>query len=110
MTLRRSASLLALLAIALMPASAAAQGRPATAPTDALRTPDGKPDLQGFWDFRTLTPLERPPSQANKAFLTEEEAKALSSRPRTPARALRRRATPRTARERPAVARKPSGL
>jgi hypothetical protein len=77
MTPRRPASLLALLAIALLPASAAAQARPATAPSDALRTPDGKPDLQGFWDFRTLTPLERPAGQPNKTVLTEEEAAAV---------------------------------
>src|SRR4051812_42041587 len=24
------------------------------------RTADGQPDLQGIWDFRTVTPLERP--------------------------------------------------
>src|SRR5438552_13768191 len=24
------------------------------------RTPDGHPDLQGIWDFRSATPLERP--------------------------------------------------
>ena len=38
------------------------------------RLPDGKPDLQGVWDFRTLTPLERPEDQADKAVLAEEEA------------------------------------
>ena len=41
------------------------------------RTPDGKPDLQGFWDFRTLTPLERPGNLKDKAVLTEDEAKTL---------------------------------
>ena len=30
------------------------------------RTSDGKPDLQGIWDFRTLTPLERPSELAGK--------------------------------------------
>ena len=25
-----------------------------------LRTPFGQPDMQGVWDFRTITPLERP--------------------------------------------------
>ena len=40
----------------------------------APRAPDGKPDLQGIWDFSTLTPLERPDELAAKAFLTEEEA------------------------------------
>jgi hypothetical protein len=38
------------------------------------RTPDGKPDLQGTWDFRTVTPMERPAEFANKPFLTEKEA------------------------------------
>ena len=39
------------------------------------RTPDGKPDLQGVWDFRTITPMERPKELANKATLTEQEAR-----------------------------------
>jgi hypothetical protein len=43
----------------------------------APRLPDGKPDLQGFWDFRTLTPLERPQNLGNKAVLTEEEARTI---------------------------------
>ena len=38
------------------------------------RTPDGHPDLQGVWDYRTMTPLERPTSLADKAFFTAEEA------------------------------------
>jgi len=38
------------------------------------RTPDGKPDLQGVWDFRTITPLERPKDLADKPTLTEAEA------------------------------------
>ena len=41
------------------------------------RTPWGAPDLQGVWDYRTLTPLERPAALADKAVLTEEEARAL---------------------------------
>ena len=32
----------------------------------------GKPDLQGIWDFRTITPLERPDDQ-EQVFLSEEE-------------------------------------
>ena len=40
----------------------------------APRTPWGQPDLQGIWDFRTITPLERPDDLAGKEFLTEEEA------------------------------------
>ena len=43
--------------------------------TSALpRTVDGHPDLQGIWDFRTITPLERPEELAGKEFLTAEEA------------------------------------
>ena len=41
---------------------------------DAPRTAWGAADLQGVWDFRTLTPLQRPEDLGDKAFLTEEEA------------------------------------
>jgi len=34
----------------------------------------GAPDLQGVWDFRTLTPLQRPESLGTQEFLTAEEA------------------------------------
>src|SRR5260221_8263913 len=44
------------------------------------RTPDGRPDLQGTWDFRTLTPLERPSDLAGKQVLSDEEAAALEQR------------------------------
>jgi hypothetical protein len=39
----------------------------------APRTSDGQPDLQGVWDYRTLTPLERPREYAGKEFLSDEE-------------------------------------
>jgi hypothetical protein len=38
------------------------------------RTPDGQPDLQGIWNFSTITPLERPAEFADKPFLTDAEA------------------------------------
>ena len=38
------------------------------------RTAWGDPDLQGVWDFRSLTPMERPPELAGKEVLTAEEA------------------------------------
>ena len=41
------------------------------------RLPDGTPDLQGVWDFRTLTPLQRPEDAA--AELTAEEAAEIES-------------------------------
>jgi hypothetical protein len=54
-------------------ATAAAQtttAKPYTAP----RTVDGQPDLQGVWDYRTITPLERPDGAGNKAAFSDEEA------------------------------------
>lgn len=59
------------LAIALMvfsPILAVAQS------TEGPRTSWGAPDLQGVWDFRSITPMERPEDLADKEFLTEEEA------------------------------------
>ena len=44
------------------------------------RTPDGKPDLQGIWDFRTITPLERPNQFAGKETLSAEEAATIEQR------------------------------
>ena len=41
---------------------------------DVPQTTWGAPDLQGVWDFRTITPLERPENLGDKAFLTQEEA------------------------------------
>ena len=40
------------------------------------RTPDGHPDLQGYWTNETFTPLERPPELAGKELFTEQEAAA----------------------------------
>ena len=41
------------------------------------RTPWGQPDLRGVWDFRTITPMERPEELADQEFLTEDEAAKL---------------------------------
>ncbi|MBG99863.1 MAG: hypothetical protein CMN58_05905 [Solibacterales bacterium] len=38
----------------------------------------GKPNLQGVWDFRSLTPMERPENIAGKEVFTEEEAATFS--------------------------------
>ena len=40
------------------------------------RTSWGDPDLQGRWSNGTLTPLQRPAELGDKAFFTEEEARA----------------------------------
>jgi hypothetical protein len=42
----------------------------------APRTAWGDPDLQGRWSNGTLTPLQRPAALGDKAFFTEEEARA----------------------------------
>jgi hypothetical protein len=64
----RASASVAILALVLLPAVASAQQK------NVPRTPDGTPDLQGIWDFRTVTPLERPAEFADKAVLTEQEA------------------------------------
>src|SRR5574341_690574 len=46
-----------------------------TKPYAAPRTPDGQPDLQGFWTNSTYTPLERP-KDVTKEYYTPEEAAA----------------------------------
>ena len=38
------------------------------------RTPDGHPDLQGTFTFRTLTPMQRPTELGERSVLTKEEA------------------------------------
>jgi hypothetical protein len=48
----------------------------------AARTPDGQPDLQGYWTNATVTPLERPAELAGKEFLTEAEAAAYEKQKR----------------------------
>ena len=57
----------------VLPSAAVAQ---TAGGTDVPRTPWGVPDLQGIWDNRTITPLERPRQFAGKDTLTTEEATA----------------------------------
>jgi hypothetical protein len=49
---------------------------PADKPWTVPRTPDGKPDLSGFYDVATMTPVERP-GGVTRLVLTPEEAAAL---------------------------------
>ena len=46
------------------------------------RTPDGQPDIEGYWSNATITPFERPAALAGKAFVTEEEAAKLEEQAR----------------------------
>src|SRR5690242_3915987 len=39
-------------------------------------TPDGKPELHGYWTSESFTPLERPAKYAGREFLTDEEVAA----------------------------------
>jgi hypothetical protein len=55
--------------------SLSGQSRTWTAP----RTPEGQPDLQGFWTNATFTPLERP-KDVHKEFFTKEEAAEFEKR------------------------------
>jgi hypothetical protein len=44
------------------------------------RTPEGQPDLQGFWTNDTVTPLERPAEFGDKEVLTLAEAEAYAKK------------------------------
>jgi hypothetical protein len=66
------------LAVASAVATLAAQAGSASRsnpPAVVLRTPDGRPDLQGVYTHGTLTPFERPAALGTKAFYTDEEAR-----------------------------------
>src|ERR1700726_3919242 len=73
-SLKRLGVLIALVAFAST--SLSGQGSPPrpVGKKEAPRTAQGKPDLQGVWDFHTITPMERPTELAGKATLTDEEA------------------------------------
>ena len=75
---RRLAAFLTVIAVISLSAVPAAgqSGEASTAP----RTPWGAPDLGGVWDFRTITPLERPEEFAATETLTAEESAAREAR------------------------------
>src|SRR3954451_19175227 len=54
-------------------AGKAAAGKTAAGKSTAPRTAWGKPDLEGTWDFRTVTPMERPAEFKDKPTLTPQE-------------------------------------
>ena len=66
-------------ALPLMASRPAGQSAPAAKPRGANaipRTPDGRPDLQGYWTNDSYTPLERPPEAAGRSHFTPQEAAA----------------------------------
>jgi hypothetical protein len=84
---RFETALSALLAAAatLSAATAAAQAPAIAAHADGAaftmpRTSWGDPDLQGVWDYRTITPLERRPELADREFYSDEEIAQLEGR------------------------------
>ena len=60
---------LAAQALSAKPAPSAAKSKTWTLP----RTPDGQPDLQGYWTSLSFTPMERPAKYGTREFLTDEE-------------------------------------
>ncbi len=69
-THKKAAWLVVLLGILSLPMVILAQ----SGANDIPRLPDGKPDIQGVWDFRTITPFQRPVALGDKVVLTAEEA------------------------------------
>jgi len=70
------------LSIALVGVTLAAPPPDPLSPTSTapMRTPDGQPDLQGYWSNASLTPLERPKELGNKAFYTAAQAAAATKK------------------------------
>ena len=74
----KSSATLALFGVLLMaPSVVVAQSRENA---EVPHTSWGAPDLQGVWDFRTLTPLERPRNLEGQETFTEEEAAEFARR------------------------------
>src|SRR6266705_1192206 len=82
-SLGAAALMLALTFVLLAPSAAAGQvvksGAKALSvaalpakPFTVSKTPDGQPDLQGYWTNNTITPLQRP-NGVTKAVYTKEE-------------------------------------
>jgi len=68
------------LALSTTEAQTAADAASAAEAYTVPRTSWGHPDLQGVWDYRTITPLERRPELADREFYTEEEVAQLEGR------------------------------
>ena len=68
-------------AVILVVGGASAQDEAGQAePFETPRTPWGHPDLQGVWDYRTITPLQRSRDVGDREFFTDEEIAELEGR------------------------------
>jgi hypothetical protein len=79
MSLRLQTSAVAALGAALLAISAQSAEPAAKSASHWTmpRTPDGHPDLSGYWSNATFIPLERPKELGTKEFYTEAEAAAV---------------------------------
>jgi hypothetical protein len=75
-------TLFAASAVLLLASPAVGQARTGVVNRSTPRGPDGKPDLQGVWDFRTTIPLQRPDRFAGQSLLTAEQAAELEAQAR----------------------------
>jgi hypothetical protein len=66
-------------AVSISGASGLAQAPGASPRAAAARLADGRPDLQGVWNFATITPLQRPSEYAGRETLTAEEVARLEN-------------------------------
>jgi hypothetical protein len=64
----------------VLEAQTTASAAPTSAPAAPVRTSWGDPDLQGVWDYRTITPMERRPELGDREFYTEDEVAQLEGR------------------------------
>jgi hypothetical protein len=82
-----TAFLIAVVSLALAPVSGQSAAGTGTAAAGKkwtpLRTAWGEPDLQGTWSYATVTPLERPVTQAGRDRLNPQEVAALDEEART---------------------------
>ncbi|MDG2278865.1 MAG: hypothetical protein P8L31_12960 [Pseudomonadales bacterium] len=65
-----------------------------SASAEIKRTGSGKPDLSGFYDSGTLTPVDRPKEFGDKQFMSAEEAAAIVERTKSGLAAANRESDP----------------
>jgi hypothetical protein len=74
--MKRAVALIAGVIVASAAVSLVAQSK---AKPYVAKTEWGDPDLQGVWDYKTITPLERPANFGERQFLNDEEVARLEA-------------------------------